>query len=186
MASSWTLREVAGDPTVVGGAQVTGLNGSAFMPGTEFPSRRDADINGVMTALWRLPEDPQGTALDYVTFNAVSTRIGKKAFVRLLQAMDSRSESPQFQNAIMALSLGTPSGASMSLENSLVTMSGSVRLVGGIELPVPVLDRTPLGDVIEVYGLGDTTALLGVTRWGLRLLLAEDLDALERRLGEAP
>lgn len=183
-ACSLTMR--GSNPGMAAKITVTGLNGGALFPGLEFKDPGEGDINAVADISLVLPPDSRGTLLDNLGFRLRTMRIGKNALVRILKAMDSRQETPQFQNAITALSLGTPVGVEVVLANSLVTINAELLIAGGVRLPLPILDSAPLSDIMGVYKLEGTARKLDGLRQALLLLMTNDLTELEKSLARAP
>ncbi|MEI6219548.1 MAG: hypothetical protein WCP86_11665, partial [bacterium] len=180
------LSRLGGDPELSAKVTVTGLNGGALIPGLEFKKKEDGDINAVADVSLVLPRDPRGMLLDYLNIRVRTMRIGKSALVRIMKAMDSRQETPQFQNAITALSLGTPVGAEFSLANSLVTINAELLLAGGMKVSLPVLDSAPLSDIMGVYKLDGAGQKLDDLRRLLLLLMTDDLAKLEKSIDGTP
>jgi hypothetical protein len=180
------LSRLGGDPELSAKVTVTGLNGGALIPGLEFKKKEDGDINAVADVSLVLPRDPRGMLLDYLNIRVRTMRIGKSALVRIMKAMDSRQETPQFQNAITALSLGTPVGAEFALANSLVTINAELLLAGGMKVSLPVLDSAPLSDIMGVYKLDGAGQKLDDLRRRLLLLMTDDLAKLEKSIDGAP
>ncbi|MEI6807375.1 MAG: hypothetical protein WCN95_01540 [bacterium] len=173
------------DPELAAKLTITGLNGGALFPGLEFKNPGDGDINAVADVSMILPPNPRGMLLDYLALKLRTMRIGKEALMRVLKAMDSRQETPQFQSAITALTMGTPIGAEFTLANSLVTISAELRIAGGIKVPLQVLDSAPLSDIMGVYKLEGAEHQLNVLRGALLLLMTNDLTELEKGLAPA-
>lgn len=174
-----------GNPEISAKATVTGLNGGALFPGLDFKNPREGDINAVVDVSIILPPDPRGTLLDHVSLRLRTMRIGKSALIRILQAMDSRQETPQLQGAIVALSIGTPLGFEFALDNSLVTMSAELLLAGAVKRRQPILDSSPLADIMGVYKLDGAVQKLDSVRSALLLLMTDDLAELEKILAHA-
>ena len=181
-----SLSMLEGDPEFSAKITTTGLNGGALIPGLEFKNKEDGDINAVVDVSLVLPRDPRGMLLDYLRLRVRTMRIGKSALVRIMKAMDSRQETPQFQNAITALSLGTPVGAEFALANSLVTINAELLLAGGVKVSLPVLDSAPLSDIMGVYRLEGAEQKMGVLRRLLLLLMTDDLTELEKSIATTP
>lgn len=175
-----------GNPELNGKLTLTGLNGEALLPGTAFRNRSEADINAVADISLFLPDEPRGSILSNLRLRVRTMRIGKSALVRILEAMDSRQETPQFQNALVALSIGTPVGAELILANALVTINVDLLLTGGIRVPLPILDSAPLSDILGVYKLDEASRKLDLVRWALLLLLTDDLGQLEKHIADMP
>lgn len=180
-----TLSMRGGNPEIAAKATVTGLNGGALFPGLKFKHPGDGDVNAVADVSIVLPPDPRGILLDYLNLRIRTMRIGKDALVRILKAMDSRQETPQFQNAISALSLGTAIGAEVLLANSLVSVSADLLVAGGVKLTLPMLDSEPLSDIMGVYKLEGAEQQLDGLRKMLLILMTNDLAELEKSLAGA-
>jgi hypothetical protein len=175
---------------------VTGLKADALLPAREGPTDRadprpadaagsgDNDINAVAELRLGLPADPRGTLLDHTWLRVRSMRIGRRALLRLLQAMDARQATPQFQHAIAALALGSPTGVTFEQNNGTINMNTELRLPGGFRTPLTILDSVPLGDLLGVYGLESAEQSLVPVRRLLLAALAENLEQFETRLAE--
>lgn len=189
-AAFCNLTRQGGDPLVEAQVSIAGVNGAALMPDVKFADPRDGEIHAVADARLRLPGKTRGTLLDTLQLRARTIRIGKRAFARLLQAMDASQETPQFQNAIAALTLGTPVKSELTMANSLVTFGSELRLAGGASVALPILDHEPIGELMTVYGTEENEALVRSLRLALLTMLEEDmseiLDTLERVLCEQP
>lgn len=170
------------DPEIAAKLTITGLNGGVLFPDVKFTNPGDGDINAVADVSLILPPDPRGMLLDYLTLKLRTMRIGKEALMRILMAMDSRQETPQFQSAITALAMGTPVGAEFTLANSLVTIGAELRIAGGIKVPLQVLDSAPLSDIMGVYKLEGAEQQLNVLRRAMMLLMTDNLTELEKGL----
>jgi len=148
--------------------------------GVEFPY---AIALYLVAAPWSLfPDDLVSLLLNGITLQAASSRIGKRAFKRMLEALDPEQEDPRIQKAIMALSLGRPSGVNVELRDSLLTFGAELETLGGVKVPLPIIERQSLGDVEQVYELDQYTPMVGMARTALNLLLAQDFETFERHL----
>jgi len=103
--------------------------------------------------------------------------------IRILQSLDSRQDTPQFQSAIAALSLGTPTGADFVLENSMVSMKSELLIAGMKKVPLPILDSASLGDIMSVSGLKNAGGSLALVRRTLLFLTADSLDDFQKTAG---
>ena len=112
-------------------------------------------------------------------------RIGKNALIRILKALDSRQETPQLQNAIVVLSLGTPVGAEFTLANSLVSINAEILIAGTVRKHLTILDSSPISDIMGVYKLEGTEQKLGGLRQFLLLMMTDELSELEKSLAGA-
>lgn len=177
------LTREGGDPVVEAQVSITGVNGATLMPDVKFANARDGEIHAVADARLRLPGETQGTLLDALQLRARTIRIGKRAFARLLHAMDTRQQTPQFQNAIVALTLGTPVKAELTIAHSLVTFGSELRLAGGALIPLPILDHEPIGELMTIYGTDQDETRIQSTRLALLMLLEEDMNEIWDALG---
>ena len=171
------------DPVIKADLSITGVNGATLMPEVKFPNTRAGEIHAVADARLRLPGETRGTLLDALQFRARTMRIGKRAFARLLHALDKHQQTPQFQNAIAALSLGTPVKAELTMANSLVTFGSELRLVGGALVPLPILDHEPIGELMTVYGTDQDENQIQSLRLALLMLLEEDMNEIWDTIG---
>jgi hypothetical protein len=169
------------DPVLSADMQVAGVD-AGQLGGLSSSDLRAWEINGAGSANWRLRAVGFDRALEDLTLRADSTRIGRLALSRLLEALDADQDDPRFQNARAALRFGTPVMAQARLDNSLVTFASELRMPGGLPLALPILDRQPLGDMIEVYDFDRFSPMFSLTRTGLLVLLAEDMQELEETL----
>jgi hypothetical protein len=161
------------DPVLSGRVQVTGMDlGRLAVPLRDLQGP-EAEINGVADFQWRLPEAGAGGLLNGMTLQAASSRIGKRAFQRILEALDPEQEDPRIQKAITALTLGRPSSVGVELRDSLLTFGAELETLGGFTVPLPIFDRQSLGDVEQVYELEEYAPLVQMLRTALLLLLAE-------------
>lgn len=170
------------DPTLSGRLQVTGLDLGRLAPQLRDLKGPEAEINAVADFEWRIPESQEGGILNGITVQAASSRIGKRAFQRMLEALDPEQEDPRIQKAISALSLGRPSSVDLELRDSLLTFGAELETLGGFKVPLPIIERQSLGDVEQVYELDQLTPMVGMARTALLLLLSEDFETFEGHL----
>ncbi|MDK2971987.1 MAG: hypothetical protein PWP23_1742 [Candidatus Sumerlaeota bacterium] len=175
------LNLVETDPVLSGDLQVAGVD-AGQLAGLATRDKREWEINGAGSANWRLRDLGFQRVLEDLSLRMDSTRIGRLALTRLLEALDAEQDDPRFQNARAALRFGTPTMAQARLNNSLVTFGSELRMPGGVTLSLPILERQPLGDMIEVYDFDRFSPMFSLTRTGLLVLLAEDLAELEQIL----
>jgi len=171
------------DPVVDVHISATGVNGASFMPDVTFADSRAGELHAVADANLRLRGEAQGTLLDALQFRARTIRIGKRAFARLLHAMDKHQQTPQFQNAIAALALGTPVKAELTMANSLVTFGSDLRLAGGAVVPLPILDHEPIGELMNVFATDRDETGIRSLRDALLMLLADDMNKIRAQGG---
>lgn len=176
------LAMVEGDPTLNGRVQLTGLDLGRLAKQLRDLQGPEAEINGVAEFEWRIPESAEGGILNGITMRAASSRIGKRAFKRMLEALDPEGEDPRIQKAITALNLGRPSGVNVELQDSLLTFGAELETLGGVKVPLPIIERQSLGDVEQVYELDEYTPMVGLARTALNLMLAQDFETFERHL----
>lgn len=176
------LAMVGGDPTLSGRVQVTGMDLGRLAKQLRDLQGPEAEINGVAEFEWQLPESTEGGILSGITLRAASSRIGKRAFKRMLEALDPEGEDPRIQKALSALNLGRPSGVNVELQDSLLTFGAELEMFGGLTVPLPIIERQSLGDVGQVYELDRYTPMVGRARTALNLMLAQDFETLERHL----
>ncbi len=182
--SAWTLTKRDGDPVINGQFQFTNADLGGLSGESPEKPNRDRELSAVGSMNWKM-RDVSGTRfLEDLNINAQSTFVGKGAMRTILDVMDSNGDDPRFQSAKMALRLGTPTKAEFSLVNSLISFGSELRLPAGIRVPLPILDREPLGDLAEVYELDDKSDVIELTRWGLLLLLAEDWRTLMETMNQ--
>ena len=174
--TSISLTVENGEPALRAEMEITGLRGGKLSPYLRDLGGRQDEISGVATMAWVFPQSGGGNVLDNLTIRLRSTQIGKKALSRLLQALDANQDDPRFQNAITALAFGAPVGGHFFLENSLISMGAQLRLPAGFMVPLPILDRAPLGEIFAVYGLQQKAGMIGQLHDPLLLLLQSDLD----------
>jgi hypothetical protein len=97
--------------------------------------------------------------------------------------MDPEETDPSIQQSRSALRLGTPTAARANMRSGLLSFDADLRMAAGIQtILLPILNRQPIGDLLEVYQLRETMAVMPLVRWSILLLMAEDLDTLERTL----
>ncbi|MCB2156427.1 hypothetical protein KQI84_16250 [bacterium] len=173
--ASASLTEEGSDPVLRAEMELTGLRGGKLSPYLRDLGGCQDEISGVATMTWRIPESSEGNVLDTLLVRLRSTQIGKKALARLLQALDANQDDPRFQNAITALNFGAPVGGQFVLENSLVTMAAQLRLPVGVIVPLPILDRAPLGEIFAVYGMQQQAGAISRAHDPLLMLLRSDL-----------
>ncbi len=179
------LRVANGDPMIEARLQATGIDIArvALPDRAHAASRREWEASAISLASWRLREVAGERTLEDLNVSLQSTRIGTQAFARLLQAMDPEETDPSIQQSRSALRLGTPTAARANMRGGLISFDADLRMAAGIQTVVlPILNRQPIGDLLEVYQLRETMAVMPLARWGILLLMAEDLDTLERTL----
>jgi hypothetical protein len=176
------LRVEGEDPTLSGRVQVTGLDLGRLAKQLRDLQGPEAEINGVAEFEWRIPESGEGGLLNGITLQAASSRIGKRAFKRVLEALDPEQEDPRIQKAIMALRLGRPSEVKVELRDSLLTFGAELEMLGGVKVPLPIIERQSLGEVQQVYELDQYTPMVSMARTALNLLMAQDFETFERHL----
>ncbi len=179
------LRMAGGDPTMEARLQATGLDVARIAQPDESTGtvRREWEVSAVSLATWRLRDVPGERSLEDLGVSLQSTRIGTRAFSRLLQAMDPDETDPSIQQSRSALRLGTPTAARADMRSGLISLDADLRLAAGLQtIQLPILNRQPIGDLLEVYQLQETMAVMPLVRWGILLLLAEDLETFERTL----
>lgn len=174
-----------GDPFLAGRFIFTGFD-AGLLGGGIREARHDPDweLNGAATMQWRMRPSTGDRFLEDMVLDVRSTRVGPDALARLLRTLDRDADDPRFQNAIVALSFGTPRSFSVQMDGAMVSMRSELGLRGGVRVPLPILDRQPLGEVLEVYRLDEFGPLIELTRVGLLLLFAPDLETVERILAE--
>lgn len=174
-AGRMRLAESGGDPVLSGRADLTNLEMARL--GGMAESGPDSRLSAAASLAWRFGPRTAENMLADLSMRFESTQIGRAAFIRMLQAMDPDGGDPRFTNAQYAARLGRPTRVEASLDNSLVTMRGTLSIPPGIATPLPIVEREPIGDLAEVYGLSENAEALSAVRLLLRLLLAPDLAA---------
>lgn len=182
---SFSVTEESGAPVLRGEMEITGLRGGKLSPSLRDLGAREDEMSGIATMSWRIPDSPESNVLDDLSIRLRSTQIGKKALSRLLQALDANQDDPRFQNAIMALNFGAPVGGHFFLENSMISMGTRLRLPAGVMLPLPILDRAPLSEIIAVYGMQQRAGAISALHDPLLLMLQTDLYAGESMTTQA-
>lgn len=179
-AGSFSLAKRDGDPVLAGRLEATNLNMALIgdLEGTGDSVR----VSSATDVELILGEFAATDVVNALMLEFQTTRVGGAAFRRLLQALDPEGEDPRIQNALLAARFGQPADLRASLINSLLTVRGEVRAPGGVVFGLPVLDREPAGDIVQLYGFDQRAALLGPARRGLLILLAEDFDELDEAL----
>lgn len=173
-----------GDPALSGRVQVTGLDLGRLAVQLRDLKGPEAEINGVAEFEWKAPESTEGGLLNGVTVQAASSRIGKRALQRMLEALDPNQEDPRIQKAITGLSLGRPRSVNLELRDSLLTFGAELEMLGGVTVPLPIIERQSLGEAEQVYKLDEYAPMVGMARTGLLLLLSPDFETFERHLNE--
>lgn len=180
--SQWKLFLDRGLPILSGSMEITGLNGGNIVPGFNVRDVRQAEINAVASLRWIFPENPAQTLMDNLALSVRTTRIGSQALRQILRALDSNQDDPRFQAAIAALNLGSPSDVELRLENALVTARGDLRLATGNAVPLPILDREPVGGLVGVYDFSAQAQLLEMVRRAIIVILSDDLSVLQEAI----
>jgi len=171
-----------GDPTVVGRFQMTGVDMRRVGGGE--PTGRDiaAEINAVGDLRWRLRATQGDRILEDLAASFATTRIGRIAMAQLLERMDPEGDSPGIQNALAALRFGKPVGADGQMNTSLVTFGGQLELPFGLRVDLPIVDRQPVSDLVDVYDIRDSGDAAKLLRQGLALLLSRTLAEFENNM----
>lgn len=182
--TSWDISLREGDPVITGRIESTGLDLAALAAEiTTQQTRRSWEMNGVADLQWRL-RDVQGSRfMEDLSVAIRSTRIGDRAFRRLLDGLDPRGDNPQLIAARRALVLGSPDSTSFTLEGGLVSFDARLKSTAGLMFPLPILDRQPYSGLFAVYGLDETVGLMALARAGLVLMLAPDVATIEAAAG---
>src|SRR5690606_13052840 len=145
-----TISLLQGDPVINTRLEVTGLDMARLARSSYGREAQAADeLNATGSFRWRLTEGANRRFLDDMTVEVKSTRIGAAAFARLLRALDADQDDPRFQNALAALRVGQPVSADFLLQGALASFGAELRLPGGFRTPLPILERQPLGDLLE-------------------------------------
>jgi len=177
-----SLREREDDPLITGRFQVTGLDTRRLTPGAEEEENREAEVNAVGDLRWRLRDVSGPRLLEELGVTLDTTHIGRIAMVRLLQSLDAEGQNPAIQNAVTAVRLGTPVGAEGTMNTSLVSLESELLLPFGFRVNLPIVDRQPVSELVEVYNLQEASQAGITLRWFLTLLLSDTLDEFENKL----
>lgn len=171
-----------GDPTMTGRFQMTGVD-MRLVGGERIDAPdADAEINAVGDLRWRLRATDGDRILEDLGASFATTRIGRVAMVRLLRGLDPEGDSPGIQNALAALRFGKPVGAEGQMNTSLVTFGGQLELPLGLRVDLPIVDRQPISDVVDVYEIRDAGAAAKTLRKLLALLLSRTLSEFENNM----
>jgi hypothetical protein len=168
-------------PMLEADIQMAGID-AGQLAGLAGGDRREWEINAGGRASWQLRPVPLDRALEDLDARIESTRIGRRAFIRLLDALDAEQADPRFQNARTALNFGTPTGALAALDNGLITFRGTLGTPGGLTFPLPIVDRQPLGDILEVTEWDRFDPMFALGRGALLVLLARDREEFAETL----
>ncbi|MBX3730331.1 MAG: hypothetical protein KF858_14215 [Candidatus Sumerlaeia bacterium] len=168
-------------PMLEADIQMAGID-AGQLAGLEGRDRREWEINAGGRASWHVRPVALDRALEDLDARIESTRIGRRAFIRLLDALDAEQADPRIQNARTALNFGTPTGALAALDNGLITFRGTLGAPGGLSFPLPIVDRQPLGDILEVTEWDRFDPMFALARGVLLVLLARDREEFAETL----
>ncbi len=171
-----------GDPSIVARIQTTGVDMRRFGGERDIEDDREAEINVVGDLRWRLRAVDGDRILEDLAVSFATTRIGRIAMARMLESLDPEGDTPSIQNALAALRLGKPVGAEGQMNTSLVSLGGELELPFGFRVGLPIVDRQPVSDLVEVYDLREAGGAMSALRRMLSLLLSKDLAEFESNL----
>jgi hypothetical protein len=163
-------------PTISTQLQITGADIGEIVPQIDDLNGPEAEINAIMYVVARFVPGSVADFIDNIHLRATSSRIGAKAFERLLLALDPEQKDPRVQKALAALSFGKPSRVYLEINNALITFGADLKSFAGITLTLPIINREPLGAFAQVYQLEQYAELIQATRAGLLILLANNDD----------
>ena len=183
-AGNVSLSREGGDPFLSGRADFSQIDTALLDPSRDRGG--DSRVSASASMEWRIGEQAARSLPNDLQLRVKSTSIGRAAFLRLLQAMYRDGVDPRFTNAAYAARLGSPVLVEASLLNSLLTLRAALSVPPGVVAPLPIVEREPIGDLADVYGLTEASAALASLRDALRVLLAESLPEAAAIVAPSP